>query len=46
MDTTPDNKKKRKRASKGKRKFIRRMKSEARKEGLSEAELKKKTRQP
>jgi hypothetical protein len=43
MDTNPD-KKKRKRLSPGKRKHIRRVKQEARKENVSEAELKKRIR--
>jgi hypothetical protein len=38
-------KKKPKRASKGKRKHIRMIKQESRKAGLSEAEIKKKTQQ-
>jgi hypothetical protein len=44
MDAIPD-KTKRKRPSKGKRKHIRRLKQEGRKENMSEAELKKKIRQ-
>jgi hypothetical protein len=43
METVPD-KKKRKRLSPGKRKHIRRVKQEARKEGVSEAELQKRLR--
>lgn len=43
METVPD-KQKRKRLSPGKRKHIRRVKQEARKEGVSEAELKKRLR--
>jgi hypothetical protein len=43
METLPD-KKKRKRVSKGKRKHLRRVKQEARKENVSEAELKKRVR--
>ena len=43
MDTLPDTKK-RKRASQGKRKHLRRVKQEARKENVSEAELKKRLR--
>jgi hypothetical protein len=39
---TPE--KKRKRPSQGKRKYIRRMKQEARKGGMTDAELKKRTR--
>jgi len=37
-------KKKHKRPSQGKRKYIRRMKQEARKGGMTDAELKKRTR--
>jgi hypothetical protein len=44
MDTTPE-KKKYKRPSQGKRKHIRRMKQEARKADVTEAELKKRLRQ-
>jgi len=44
MDTVPD-KKKHKRTSQGKRKHIRRMKQEARKADILEAELKKRVRQ-
>jgi len=44
MDTIAE-KPKRKRPSKGKRKHIRRLKQEGRKENLTEAELKKKVRQ-
>ncbi|HEX9332912.1 MAG TPA: hypothetical protein VF896_13560 [Anaerolineales bacterium] len=44
MDTLPD-KEKRKRPSKGKRKHIRRLKQEGRKDNISEAELKKRIRQ-
>jgi len=44
MDTIPE-KKKDKRPSKGKRKHIRRMKQEARKADVTEAELKKRLRQ-
>ena len=40
MDTLPD-KKKHKRPSQGKRKHVRRMKQEARKGNITEAELKK-----
>jgi hypothetical protein len=43
MNTIPG-KKKRKRPSKGKRKHLRRVKQEARKENVSEAELKKRVR--
>ena len=45
MDTAiPDNdKKKRKRPAQGKRKHLRRLKQEARKAGISQAELKRKT---
>ena len=43
MDILPD-KKKYVRPSQGKRKHIRRIKQEARKEGVSEAELKKRVR--
>jgi len=43
MDTVPD-KLKRKRPSQGKRKHIRRLKQESRKENMSEVELKKKIR--
>ena len=43
MDAVPE-KKKLKRASQGIRKHIRRMKQEARKENVSEAELKKRVR--
>jgi hypothetical protein len=46
MDTAPETaeKKKRKRLPQGKRKYIRRMKQEARKGGMTDAELKKRTR--
>lgn len=44
MDTIPE-KKKHKRPSQGKRKHIRRMKQEARKADVTEAELKKRLRQ-
>jgi hypothetical protein len=44
MDTLPE-KKKHKRLSGGKRKYIRRMKQEARKTDVTEAELKKRVRQ-
>jgi hypothetical protein len=44
MDTVPE-KKKHKRPSQGKRKYIRRMKQEGRKADMSEAELKKRVRQ-
>jgi len=44
MDTVPE-KTKRKRPSQGKRKHLRRLKQEGRKENLTEAELKKKVRQ-
>ncbi len=43
METLPD-KKKRKRLSQGKRKHLRRIKQEARKDNVSEAELKKRLR--
>jgi hypothetical protein len=43
MDTVPE-KKKHKRLSQSKRKHIRRVKQEARKENVSEAELKKRVR--
>ncbi len=43
MDTVPE-KKKHKRPSQGKRKHIRRMKQEARKTDVTEAELKKRVR--
>jgi hypothetical protein len=43
MDTVPE-KKKAKRPSQGKRKHIRRMKQEARRTDVSEAELKKRVR--
>ena len=46
MDTLPElpEKKKRKRPAQGKRKYIRRMKEEARKGGMTDTELKKRTR--
>jgi hypothetical protein len=46
MNATPETeeKKKRKRPAQGKRKYIRRMKQEARKGGMTAAELKKRTR--
>ena len=44
-ETETPEKKKRKRPSQGKRKYIRRMKQEARKGGMTDAELKKRTRQ-
>jgi len=46
MNAIPEEpeKKKRKRLSQSKRKYIRRMKQEARKGGMTAAELKKKTR--
>jgi hypothetical protein len=46
MNAIPETveKKKRKRPAQGKRKFIRRMKQEARKGGMTDAELKKRTR--
>ena len=46
MNAIPETeeKKKRKRPAQGKRKYIRRMKQEARKGGMTAAELKKRTR--
>ena len=43
-ETETPEKQKRKRPSQGKRKYIRRMKQEARKGGMTDAELKKRTR--
>ena len=46
MNAIPElpEKKKRKRPAQGKRKYVRRMKQEARKGGMTDAELKKRTR--